>query len=193
MPRAFIALALGEQSRKAVAAQINRLRPLSKAVTWTPPANLHLTLRFLGDQSDEQLSEVLLALQEAADGVSGFTMGLRGLGAFPGLEHPRTIWVGVSAGAPEVRELQARVSEALARRGTPADSRAWQAHVTIGRVPVQKRWRREGMADIRSGLIRGGATTFGSTHVTSIEVMRSDLRPAGARYTPIASVPLASE
>jgi len=193
MPRAFIALALGEQSRKAVAAQINRLRPLSKAVTWTPPANLHLTLRFLGDQTDEQLSEVLLALQEAADGVSGFTMGLRGLGAFPGLEHPRTIWVGVSAGGPEVRELQARVSEALARRGTPADSRAWQAHVTIGRVPVQKRWRREGLADIRSGLIRGGATTFGNTHVTSIEVMRSDLRPSGPRYTPIASIPLASE
>jgi 2'-5' RNA ligase len=193
MPRAFIALALGEQSRKAVSAQINRLRPLSKAVTWTPPANLHLTLRFLGDQTDEQLSEVLLALQEAADGVPRFTMGLRGLGAFPGLEHPRTIWVGVSAGAPEVRELQARVSEALERRGTPAEPRAWQAHVTIGRVPVQKRWRREGMADIRSGLIRGGATTFGSTHVTSIEVMRSDLRASGARYTPIASVPLVSE
>ena len=193
MPRAFVALALGEQSRKAVAAQINRLRPLSKAVTWTPPANLHLTLRFLGDQTDEQLSEVLLALQEAADGVPGFTMGLRGLGAFPGFEHPRTIWVGVSAGAPEVRDLQARVSEALERRGTAAEPRAWQAHVTIGRVPVQKRWRREGMADIRSGLIRGGATTFGSTHVTSIEVMRSDLRPSGPRYTPIASVPLGSE
>ena len=193
MPRVFVALALGDQSRKAVSAQINRLRPLSKAVTWTPPANLHLTLRFLGDQTDEHLSDVLLALQEAADGVPGFTMGLRGLGAFPGLEHPRTIWVGVSAGAPEVRDLQARVSEALERRGTPAEPRAWQAHVTIGRVPVQKRWRREGLADIRSGLIRGAATTFGNTHVTSIEVMRSDLRPSGARYTPIASVPLASE
>lgn len=193
MPRAFIALSLGEQSRRAVSAQINRLRPLSKAVTWTPPANLHLTLRFLGDQTEQQLSEVMLALQEAAEGVSGFTMGLRGLGAFPGLEHPSTIWVGVAAGAPEVRELQARVSEALERHGAPAESRAWQAHVTIGRIPVQKRWRREGMADIRSGLIRGGATTFGNTHVTSIELMRSDLRPSGARYTAIASVPLASE
>jgi RNA 2',3'-cyclic 3'-phosphodiesterase len=193
MPRAFIALSLGEQSRRAVSAQINRLRPLSKAVTWTPPANLHLTLRFLGDQTEDELSEVMLALREAAEGVPGFTMGLRGLGAFPGLEHPRTIWVGVAAGGPEVRELQARVSEALERRGVPTEPRAWQAHVTIGRVPVQKRWRREGMADIRSGLIRGGATTFGTTHVTSIELMRSDLRPAGARYTAIASVPLASE
>jgi 2'-5' RNA ligase len=193
MPRAFVALSLGDQSRKAVSAQINRLRPLSKAVTWTLPGSLHLTLRFLGDQTEEQLCEVMLALQEAAEGVSGFTMGLRGLGAFPGLEHPRTIWVGVAAGAPEVRELQARVSEALERRGTPAEPRPWQAHVTIGRVPAQKRWRREGMADIRSGLIRGSATTFGSTHVTSIELMRSDLRPSGARYTAIASVPLASE
>ena len=90
MPRVFVALALGDQSRKAVSAQINRLRPLSKAVTWTPPANLHLTLRFLGDQTDEQLSDVLLALQEAADGVPGFTMGLRNLRTFPDLEHPHT-------------------------------------------------------------------------------------------------------
>ena len=193
MQRTFVALSLGEQARKAVSAQINRLRPLSKAITWTPPSNLHVTLCFLGDQTEQQLLEVMLALQEAVDGVSGFTMGLRGLGAFPGFEHPRTIWVGVSAGAPEARHLQARVSEALARRGTPVETRAWQAHVTIGRVPTQKRWRREGMADIRSGLIRGGATTFGNTHVTSIELMRSDLLRSGARYTAIASVPLASE
>lgn len=193
MLRTFIALTLGEQSRKAVAAQIARLRPLSKAITWTPPGNLHLTLRFLGDQTELELSEVMLALQEAAKGVPAFTMGLRGLGAFPGLEHPRTIWIGVSAGAPEVRDLQARVSEALAQRGTPDEPRVWQAHVTIGRIPVHKRWRREGMSDIRSGLIRGGALTFGSTRVTSIELMRSDLLASGARYTAIASVPLESE
>lgn len=193
MLRAFVALSLGEQARKAVAAQIARLRPLSKAITWTPPNNLHLTLCFLGDQTEEQLCEVTLALREAAEGVPGFPLGLRGLGAFPGLEHPRTIWVGISAGASEVRDLQARVTEALARRGTPIEPRVWQAHVTIGRIPVQNRWRREGMSDIRSGLIRSRAATFGTTHVTSIELMRSDLRPSGPRYTAIASVPLAAE
>jgi 2'-5' RNA ligase len=189
MPRAFVAILLGEQARKAVAAQITRLRPLSKAVTWVPPSGLHVTLSFLGDQTDEQLRDIMPALEEAAEGVSGFTMGLRGLGAFPGLEHPRTIWVGVSDGG-EVRYLQSRVAEALEGRGFPGERRAWQPHVTIGRIPPNRRWRRDGMAEIRSGLIRGGATVFGNSQVSSIELMRSDLFPSGARYTGIASVPL---
>jgi 2'-5' RNA ligase len=190
MPRTFVALLLSEQAKRAVAAQINRLRQLSKAVTWVPPANLHLTLRFLGEQEEEQVPELVAALQEAAQEVNPFTMGLRGLGAFPGLEHPTTIWVGVSTGAPEVKYLQIRVGEALARRGVPFEHRAWQAHVTIGRIPPQKRWQRAGLADLRSGLIRGAAATLANTYVTSMELMRSDLLASGARYTPIESVPL---
>lgn len=193
MTRAFVAVLLGDQAKKAVAAQINRLRPLSKAVVWVPPANLHVTLRFLGDQTEQQLRDVMMALQEAAEGVSAFTMRLRGLGAFPGLEHPRTIWVGVSDGSAEVKHLQSRVAEALARHGTPIEPGVWQAHVTIGRIPAQRRWRREGVAEMRSGLMRSVATTFGKTSVTSIELMRSDLSASGARYTGIASVPLSPD
>ena len=122
-----------------------------------------------------------------------FTLGLRGMGAYPGLEHPRTLWVGVSEGLQEVKRLQARVAEVLERRGVPIEARAWQAHVTIGRISDQKRWRREGLAEVRSGLIRGAALTFGSMPVTSIALMRSDLFTSGARYTGIGSVPLSTE
>lgn len=193
MPRAFVAVLLDEQTRRAVSSQIDRLRPLSKAVAWVPPHNLHLTLRFLGDQTEEQLADVVPALEEAASGVPTFTLSLKGMGAFPGLDHPRTLWVGVSEGVQEVQRLQARVAEALERRGVPIEARAWQAHVTIGRVSDEKRWRREGMAELRAGVTRGAIVPFGSMAVTSIALMRSDLYTSGARYTGIASVPLSSE
>jgi 2'-5' RNA ligase len=193
MPRAFVAVLLDESTKRAVSAQIERLRPLSKAVAWVPAHNLHLTLRFLGDQTEEQLAELVPALEEAASGVPAFTLSLRGLGAFPGLEHPRSLWVGVSDGAQEVLRLQTRVAEALERRGTPIEARAWQAHVTIGRVADEKRWRREGVAELRAGLVRGAATPFGTMPVNSIALMRSDLYTSGARYTGIASVALSSE
>ena len=193
MPRAFVAVLLDEATRRAVAAQIDRLRPLSKAVALVPAHNLHLTLRFLGDQTEEQLAYVVPALEEAASGVPTFTLSLRGLGAFPGPEHPRTLWVGVSEGAPEVLRLQARVAETLERRGVPIEARAWQAHVTIGRVTDDKRGRREGMAELRSAVLRGATISFGTMPVTSIALMRSDLYTSGARYTGIASVPLSSE
>jgi 2'-5' RNA ligase len=193
MPRAFVAVLLDEAIRRSVATQIDRLRPLSKAVAWVPPHNLHLTLRFLGDQTEAQLAEVVPALEEAASGVPTFTLSLRGLGAFPGLEHPRTLWVGVSEGGPEVQRLQARVAETLERHGVPIEARAWQAHVTIGRISDDKHWRREGMAELRSAVIRGAATALGTMHVNSIALMRSDLYTSGARYTGIASMPLSSE
>ena len=193
MPRAFVAVLLDEPTKRAVSAQIERLRTLSKAVTWVPAHNLHLTLRFLGDQTEEQLAEVVPALEEAASGVPAFTLGLKGLGAFPGLEHPRSLWVGVSDGAQAVSRLQTRVAETLERRGTPIEARAWQAHVTIGRVADEKRWRREGVAELRSALVRGAATPFGTMPVNSIALMRSDLYTSGARYTGIASVTLSSE
>ena len=193
MPRAFVAVLLDEQTRRTVAAQIDRMRPLSKIVAWVPPHNLHLTLRFLGDQTEEQLATVVPALEEAASGVPAFTLSLKGLGAFPGLDHPRTLWVGVSEGVQEVQRLQARVAEALGRRGVPIEARAWQAHVTIGRVTDEMRRRREGMPELRAAVMRGATTPFGSMPVASIVLMRSDLYTSGTRYTGIASVPLSSE
>jgi RNA 2',3'-cyclic 3'-phosphodiesterase len=193
MPRAFVAVLLDEPTKRAVAAQIDRMRPLTKAVVWVPPHNLHLTLRFLGDQTEEQLADVVPALEEAASGMSTFTVSLKGLGAFPGLDHPRALWVGISEGVPKMQRLQARVAEALERRGVPIEARAWQAHVTIGRVTDEKSWRREGMPELRSAVTRGATASFGTMPVSSIALMRSDLYTSGARYTGIASVPLSSD
>ena len=193
MPRVFVAVLLDEPAKRAVSAQIDRLRPLSKSVAWVPANNLHLTLRFLGDQTEEQLAEAVPALEEAASGVPTFTLSLKGLGAFPGLDHPRTLWVGVSDGVRDVQRLQARVAGALARRGTPTEDRAWQAHVTIGRVTDERRSRREGMQELRAAVMRGATAPLGTLPVNTIALMRSDLSRSGARYTGIASVALSSE
>ena len=58
MTRAFVALLVDDAIRASVGAEIERLRPLSRAVAWVPAANLHVTLKFLGERSDEQLAEV---------------------------------------------------------------------------------------------------------------------------------------
>ena len=193
MPRAFVAVPLDDPTKRAVSAQIERLRRLSKAVAWVPPRNLHLTLRFLGDQTEEQLAEVLPALEEAASGIPSFTLGFKGLGAFPTLDRPRTLWVGVSDGAAEVQRLQARVAASLERRGMPIEARAWLAHLTIGRVTDGKRGSREGMPELRSAMMRRATASFGKMPVASMALMRSDLYSSGARYTSIALVALSSE
>src|SRR6266704_6979700 len=98
MPRAFVALCLDAGTREAVSAEIERLRPLSRVVAWVPAENLHLTLKFLGEQTDARLHEVIAALEEATAGRGPFSLTLHGVGAFPGMDRPRILWVGVAEG-----------------------------------------------------------------------------------------------
>ena len=183
MIRAFIAVVLDEGVRSAVAATIERLRPLGSAVAWVPPRNLHVTLHFLGDQSEERLAEAEAALVDAAAGSAPLDVTFHGIGAFPGLERPRILWVGLAHGALEVRRLQARVTDALAVRGFDKEERAWHPHLTIGRVHDERRWRRETGPPLRSALAQAATTTFGTQRVAEVALMRSELSPAGARYT----------
>src|SRR5260221_9860517 len=116
MTRAFVAVCLDEATRTAVAQEIERLRPLSRAVAWVPAENLHLTLKFLGEQTDERLADAALAIEEVAVACPRFTLSLYGLGAFPGMERPRIVWVGVAEGALQLRALQSQVEAAFGRR-----------------------------------------------------------------------------
>jgi 2'-5' RNA ligase len=181
--RSFVAVLLPDALRDTIAATIEELRPLGTAVAWVPRQNLHVTLQFLGGQTEERLSEAAAALDEAGAGCAPLEVTFHGLGAFPGLERPRILWIGVAQGALEARALQARVADALARRGFTPEDRAWHPHLTIGRVFDERRWRREAGPPLRSALARAAATRFGTLRVTEVALMRSDLSPRGARYT----------
>jgi 2'-5' RNA ligase len=181
--RAFVAILLDEAVRAAVAAVVERLRPLGGSVAWVPAANLHLTLQFLGEQPEERLAAAEAALDDAAARSAPIETALHGIGAFPGLERPRILWVGLAQGALEVRALQARVAEALAREGVPREERPWHPHLTIGRVHDDRRWRREAGPALRQALAQAAGTRFGTLRISEVALMRSDLSPRGARYT----------
>jgi 2'-5' RNA ligase len=192
MPRAFVAILLDDPTRAAVTAEIERLRLLSRAVAWVPSPNLHLTLKFLGEQDDARLDEAVEGLEEAARATPPFALALHGVGAFPGMERPRILWVGVAEGAPEARALQSRVEEALDRHGFGHESRPWHPHLTIGRIFDERRWRRDAGPPLREAVARAARTGFGTLSVTRIALMRSDLSPRGARHSELHSVALAA-
>ena len=176
--------------RASVGAEVERLRPLSRAVAWVPAANLHVTLKFLGERSDAQLAEVEAALVEVAAVTAPFALALHGLGAFPGLERPRILWVGIAEGALSAREVQARLEAALERRGIPRERQAWHPHLTIGRVFDERTWRREAGLPLRQALAAAARRSFGTLAVSHLALMRSDLSPQGARYRELASAEL---
>ena len=183
MIRAFVAVVPGDAVREAVTVVVDRLRPLGPSVAWVPAANLHVTLQFLGNQPEERLAAATEALHAAAAVSAPIEVPLHGIGAFPGLERPRILWVGLALGALEVRALQERVAIALAREGFPREDRAWHPHLTIGRVYDERRWRREAGPALRQALAQAATTEFGTARVAEVALMQSDLSPRGARYT----------
>jgi len=190
--RCFVATLLDDAARAAVAGEVERLRPLCRAVAWVPADNLHLTLRFLGEQPADAVDRLVEGLEEAARATPAFTLGLHGLGAFPGLERPRILWVGVAGGALEIRGLQGRVETALDARGFGREARPWHPHLTVGRVFDPARWRREAGSALRAEIARLGTRALADLPVAQVALVRSELHPAGARYHTLHAVRLAA-
>src|SRR4029450_5859998 len=132
-------------------------------------------------------------IAERAATAERFTLALHGVGAFPGMERPRILWVGVAEGALPLRALQSRVETALGQRafGPDADARPWHPHLTIGRVFDPRRWRRDARPDLPASVARMATITFGTLEVSRVALMRSDLHRSGARYRELYSVDLA--
>lgn len=182
--RSFVAILLNEEVRAAVAQEIARLHPLAPRVSWVSPANLHLTLKFLGELPAEALERVREGLAEAVAGAASFSLRFYGLGAFPGLARPRVLWVGVDEGSPAAQALQSRVEAALTERGFAREERPFSSHLTIGRVRDPRR-----LVELQQAMTRDARLEFGWLEVRGLSLMRSDLSPAGVRYTELAAFP----
>jgi 2'-5' RNA ligase len=183
--RTFVAVLLSDEVRAALAGAIGHLRSRAREVAWVAPENLHVTLKFLGAVDEERLPAVGQALAAVAAAARGFELVIAGLGAFPTPTRPRVLWAGIDAGADALASLARAVEGALAGLGFPREERPFVGHVTLGRVREPR--RDPGLA---RALAAAADRAFGRTAVDRLTLMRSDLGPRGARYTPLGSWPL---
>ena len=184
--RAFVAVLLSDEVRRALAQEVERLRSVAPAVAWIRAENLHLTLKFLGHIPAETLTRVEAGLAEAVEDQRPLALAFAGLGAFPSAERPRVIWAGVAEGADTLVALQARLESVLAERDIPTDDRQFHPHLTLGRVKIP----RQGIP-LRSALRARADVPFGRLEVSAVHLMRSELHPEGARYSVLQTFPLA--
>lgn len=176
---------LDDATRAALAARVERLRPLAAGVAWVAPANLHVTLKFLGGVEEPKIELVQSALARAVRGATPFELSVAGLGAFPSATRPRVIWAGIAAGRGELAGLAASVEHELAPIGFPPEERPFSSHVTLGRVREARR-----NEQLAAAFEHGQAERFGTIRIQHVSLMRSDLSPRGARYSEISAHPI---
>ena len=177
--RCFVAVELDPALRRPLVGLLRRQLPRTRDVRWCTEQQLHVTLKFLGEVSDGQLSAVCDVVAAAAEFVQPFSVRLSGLGCFPTVRNPRVLWCGVedeSDGCARWVELADPLFEDL---GFPRETRRFHPHITLGRSKSPA-----GGDVMRRVLEEVSAPATPAMTVEQLVVFESRLAPGGAQYTP---------
>ena len=159
---------------------------LSRAdVRWVSPEKIHLTLKFFGDIEEARIESIIKAIEDPVRKTPPFSLLVRGLGAFPQLKNPRVMWMGLVDPKGVLAPFQKEVESRLNEMGFEAEDRAFQPHLTLGRVK-SNRGRDELVGTVEKHL----EEEFGEFMVERIVLFKSELRPSGPLYTPLRDLKL---
>jgi 2'-5' RNA ligase len=179
--RAFVAVVPPEELVERMTQFVGRLRPLAPW-KWVGRAQLHLTLRFLGETPAAQVERVRKALTGIeADGAfddGAFEICMNRAGGFPNLTRPRVLWLGGDRGAKELTALASLVEQASVRAGYPPETKRFSPHLTLARL------RNGGESSLPAELLKAlQAVPSFSWRCDRFFLMQSRLTPTGPIYT----------
>jgi RNA 2',3'-cyclic 3'-phosphodiesterase len=178
--RLFVAVPLPDAVRSALAADAEgwRSRPDLAGLSWTDPADWHVTLAFLGATDPALVPALERGIGDVAETHAPWSAATGGLGGFPSAGRARVAWYGVSDRERRFAHLAADL-----RQGLRLEAGArFRAHVTLARA------RREPV-DLRAWVAESSSPD-GRIEVRAVELMRSHLGRGPARYETLAIAPL---
>jgi len=178
MARVFFGLPIPDGARDRLAAWRSAVGEHLPDARLIAPANLHLTLHFVGEVDDEEAGRLSGICREVAGRAVPVAATFAGLGLLPSPSRPRVVHLGVEDGAFELRAL---ASALRVRLGEP-DDRRFLAHVTLARVRRVQREAGERLSRLCLPPVRG---TF-----RSLVLYQSVLLPQGASYRPLQAAEL---
>ena len=187
--RLFVGVELDDHVKNAAAEIADSLRrDLGRELDarWIPPANLHITLWFLGEV-DQSRVESIRQMLDSPFQQTAFDLAISGLGAFPSSGPPRVVWLGVSSGGSALARLHEELTARLKPIGFVPERRPYSAHLTLARVKDMSRGF--SYRDLRDNLHRRPADA-GRCRVDAVTLFRSRVSSKGATYERLLRVPL---
>jgi 2'-5' RNA ligase len=133
--RAFFGLPLPDAQRDSLAAFVAGCIEAAPQFRWTPAANLHLTLRFIGSVDRTLVEGIADRVAERAP--AGFGVELGDLDTFKRGRLVRVVWLGLRSGLEPLARLAAEVEDECDNAGLPAEKRPLRAHLTLARAKAK--------------------------------------------------------
>lgn len=175
--RIFFAILFQEQTLEILRKNQELLQKKNIKGKFLPVENLHLTLKFIGEVSVEQL-EKAKNLESIFTDFQAFSVSLNKFGVFPKTNKPRVLWQGLNGdNIDRLKSVKSRLEEVLDERGFKRDNRPFRPHITLVRKP-----------DISTiGVERLNEVSPHKTtvYIKSVSLMSSVLKPTGAEYNEI--------
>jgi 2'-5' RNA ligase len=189
--RLFVALDIDDNIRSRIARFLDGVRGFAPDARWARPETLHVTLKFIGEQSEEgagNIKQVLATIQAGT-----IEVNCRGYGFFPSARAPRVFWVGIEAGS-ELTSLATAVDTKLAALNIPKEEHAFNAHLTLARGKGGSGSPRKQSGDganrnfqrLQEKLAALPTPEFGSMTAREFFLYESQLSPGGSKYTKLA-------
>lgn len=188
MIRSFLAIELPATIRTKIEKIVADLRSTSGDVRWVDPEKIHLTLKFFGNIEESRVDSIVEAIEGPLRSTEPFELTVRGTGAFPSLNNPRVVWIGLTDAKGVLIPLQKEIDASLEKIGFEREDRVFRPHLTMGRVKTSHG---------KEGLIRGvekyREEEMGEFRVEKAVLFRSVLMRSGAVYTPLREVKLGAQ
>ena len=183
--RSFIAVEVPQSLRAKLEEVQRELKRADADVRWMRSESIHLTLKFLGSVSGEELEKLAGGIAPIISSWAPFGVRLHGLGCFPSSRNPRIVWVGMEQGSAEAVSLQKAVENRAAEVGFPPETRPFKPHLTLGRVRSSR-----GKGSLVQAVENHRDVEIGSFRVNEVYLFKSELKPSGAVYTKLQTFPM---
>ena len=180
--RAFLAIEPPEDILQELSRlQEKFMREISGRISWTKPQGQHLTLKFFGDISAEDVKNICSAVENRIASVSSLNLKIEKLGVFPDARRPRVLWCGVSGDGEKLLLLQKQLEADFEGIGFPKEDRPFRAHLTLGRIKEP-----QDLTGISEALTRQKDFVAGVFECRQLILFQSKLLTQGAVYTKLA-------
>lgn len=178
--RLFVALEIPEMVRETLAALQQQMRAENAGLRWVPPDNFHVTLKFIGEATSDELGEIRSELRGVRpEGLLRATF--RGLGYSWNARRGGVFWVTMEV-TETMKMLAAQINRRLERLGMAAEERDFLPHLTLARFK-----RPDALPAIRAAVAEHDGRDFGALLAEEFHLIESKLGPGGAKYFTLAS------
>lgn len=176
--RAFIAVEIDDQTKQKISELISNLKKSDADAKWITEDQIHLTLKFLGNICEGDVQKISDALSGVSNNFNSFMINFSGIGAFPNLNHPAVIWLGVDKGADYLKTLAEGIENELEKSGFAREAREFQPHLTLARIRSPKNMPELARLAKKTDFISGN-----DVQIDKLILFQSRLSPKGAVYT----------